>query len=146
MDTIEKFGKPDLKIAGLLLWIHGRQFEDSLDYWDGNWVRVTAHCGAIDTSVNVTGSFLNLPEISTLENELNKLTLNLKGKFDWFLVEPYLGVTFEFDNLGHIEVNIKITPDNLTQEHSYIFEIDQSYLPSIISQCKGILLKYPIRE
>jgi len=44
-DHAAKLGMPDLKLEGLQIWIHGRQFPDAADYWDGNWLRVTAHCG-----------------------------------------------------------------------------------------------------
>jgi hypothetical protein len=32
------------------LWVHGRQFSEAHDYDDGNWLRVTAHCGASGAS------------------------------------------------------------------------------------------------
>jgi hypothetical protein len=41
---------------------------------------------------------------------------------------------------------LEITPDNLTQKHNFMFEIDQSFLLGIISQCKEILNKYEIRD
>jgi hypothetical protein len=49
-------GAPDLKLEGLQIWVHGRQFPDLHDYWDGNWLRVTAHCGGSGASVFTTGS------------------------------------------------------------------------------------------
>jgi hypothetical protein len=39
---LERLGEPDLVIAGLRVWVHGRQFPQAVDYWDGNW----RHCGA----------------------------------------------------------------------------------------------------
>jgi hypothetical protein len=38
--------EPDVKIVGLRTWVHCREFESSDDYWDGNWLRVTARCEA----------------------------------------------------------------------------------------------------
>lgn len=55
-DPAAKFGTPDLKLQGLQIWVHGRQFPDAADYWDGNWLRVTAHCGESGASVFATGS------------------------------------------------------------------------------------------
>jgi hypothetical protein len=49
------------------------------------------------------------------------------------------------DQLGHIRAQVEITPDNLTQSHKMEFDVDQSYLPSIIKQCSVIVKKYPIR-
>ena len=38
----ENIGEPDIKISGLEIWIRGNQFSDSRDYWDGNWMNITA--------------------------------------------------------------------------------------------------------
>jgi hypothetical protein len=38
----EILGEPDIKISGLEIWIHGNQFPDENDYWDGNWMDITA--------------------------------------------------------------------------------------------------------
>jgi hypothetical protein len=61
-------------------------------------------------------------------------------------IEPNLHFIFTPDNLGHIEFEIKITPDHLKQVHSFIFEIDQSFLPKILVQCNEIIQKYEIRD
>lgn len=47
----EDFGEPSLSIAGFQLWVHGRQFPEATDFYDGNWLRVTAHCKASAASV-----------------------------------------------------------------------------------------------
>ena len=44
-EAIARLGKPDLRVAGFQLWVHGREFPDAQDEWDGNWLRLTAHCG-----------------------------------------------------------------------------------------------------
>ncbi len=42
-------------------------------------------------------------------------------------------------------MRVRITPDNLTQSHSFEFEIDQSYLPGVIAQCGDVLFRFPVR-
>ena len=42
-----------MKVAGFQFWVHDRQFPEAEDADDGNWLRVTAHCGA---SEQVSGS------------------------------------------------------------------------------------------
>jgi hypothetical protein len=61
----EDLGEPALKVAGFQLWIHGRQFPDSTDYYDGNWLRVTAHCGSSGASVWVQGAMLMVTDIQS---------------------------------------------------------------------------------
>src|SRR5882724_344446 len=36
----EQLGTPDIKLSGLQIWVHGRQFPNATDYWDGNWLRI----------------------------------------------------------------------------------------------------------
>jgi hypothetical protein len=61
-------------------------------------------------------------------------------------LEPELRVELKASgSLGHIHMNVDITPDNLVQSHNMKFEIDQSYLPGIVSQCSAIVREYPIR-
>ncbi len=61
----EKLGEPDIELAGLRIWVHGRQFPDNEDYWDANWLNITA-CGAQGATVRVSGNIIQLPEIAHL--------------------------------------------------------------------------------
>lgn len=47
---------------------------------------------------------------------------------------------------GHISVKLLLTPDHIKETHEYKDEIDQSYLPAIISSCQAILTRLPIRS
>ena len=51
----DQLGAPAIRLAGFQLWVHGRQFPDSQDCWDGNWLNVTAHCDAAKGSVWALG-------------------------------------------------------------------------------------------
>ncbi len=144
-DDAEKLGKPDLEVSGLQIWIHGRQFPDAEDYWDGNWLNVTAHCGASSASVWSTGNIIHLPEIAHLRTGVESLYKELKGKAELPCMEPELSLTLEAKSGGQIEMVVNITPDHLHQTHRFIFEIDQTYLPKLISECGAILRKYSIK-
>jgi len=141
----ENLGNPDIKLAGLQIWIHGRQFPGAEDYWDGNWINVTVHCGANDASVWVNGNVIHLPEIEQLMTGAKTLYKELKGKAELPCMEPELSVVLEAKSLGQIEMVVNITPDNLLQSHRFTFEIDQSHLPKLIADCDTILKKYPIK-
>jgi hypothetical protein len=41
--------------------------------------------------------------------------------------------------LGHILMHVEITPDQMTQDHRMDFEIDQSYLPSLLAHCRAVI-------
>lgn len=143
---LTKLGDPDVEIAALRLWVHGRQFEDAQDYWDGNWLCVTAHCSEGGGSVHVYGPFLHLSEVAGFVAECARLQETLSGKAELSCIEPNLGVDLSVsDSRGHIEAEVRLTPDQLTQEHRFWFAIDQSYLPGIITGLSKVLARFPLR-
>jgi hypothetical protein len=143
---LEALGPPHLQIASLRVWVHGRQFPDARDYWDGNWLRVTACCSNPNSSVQTQGPLVHLGEIVGLRLTLKKLYESLGGEAALKCIEPNLDVSFVASSTGHVEVRISITPDQMTEEHVFRETIDQSYLPPMISACEDLLALYPIRE
>jgi hypothetical protein len=59
-------------------------------------------------------------------------------------MEPELSIELETEKLGHLKMSVNITPDHLYQKHNFVFEIDQSFLPKLITECKTTLEKYPV--
>ncbi|MGD9881272.1 MAG: hypothetical protein AB7U95_14185, partial [Reyranella sp.] len=135
----------DLKLAGLRIWVHGWQFPDTMDYRDGNWLRVTVRCGGDGGSVVVRGPILHLSELTRWTGEAEKLLEALAGEARLSCLEPNLSVLLKAASRGQIMMEVSITPDHLTQKHWFQFEIDQSYLPALIVQCRAILETYPLR-
>lgn len=144
-DPAATLGTPDLKLEGLQIWIHGRQFADAADDWDGNWIRVTAHCGGNGASVFATGSIIHLSELDRWRVESEELLKKLSGEAKLACLEPALSVTLKAGSLGHITMEVSITPDHMSQRHWFQFGIDQSYLPPLVKQCQSILEAYPIK-
>ena len=144
-DAFARLGTPDLKLEGLQIWVHGRQFPDLHDYWDGNWLQVTAHCGETGASVFATGSIIHLSELDRWRSETEALLKNLNGEAKLNCMEPNLAASLKAVSLGHITFEVSITPDQMTQRHWFQFSIDQTYLPPLVKQCRAILEAYPIR-
>ena len=141
-----ELGPPAVKIAGFQLWVHGRQFPEAEDVDDGNWLRVTGHCGASGASVWVQGALLMVTDIERFGLECQRM---YDGKTDRATLEPFepeLRITVEaITRLGHLRAEVEITSDHLAQTHRMQFEIDQSYLPAIIEQCAAVVRAYPVR-
>lgn len=135
----------DLKLAGLHIRVHGRQFPDARDDWDGDWLHVTAQCDANGASVAVSGPIVHLSELVRWCRDVEKLLHSMTGEARFDCREPNLTIQLEAASLGHITMDVSITPDHLTQKHWFQFAIDQSYLPSLIAQCQSILDAYPLR-
>jgi hypothetical protein len=142
---LEALGALDLEIAGLRLWVHGRQFPQSQDYWGGNWLIVTARCSYPQSSVQAHGSIVRLGEIYGLLHEIETLYQTLQGQAELRCIEPNLAVELLAQTGGHIRVTISITPEYMSESLSYTDGFDQTYLPPIIAGCKAILAKFPVR-
>jgi len=135
-----------IQIAGLRIRVHGRQFDDAQDYWDGNWLVVSARCVEGGASVEVSGPIVHLSELSQFLAELEPLYETLRGTATLPCMEPNLRVEIRPSNsTGGMEVDVRITPDHLNQEHRFLFAIDQSYLPGIIGGIRAVLAECPIR-
>ena len=141
----EQLGTPDIKLMGLQIWVHGRQFPNAPDYWDGNWLRVTAHCGADGASVWVSGSILHVPDVVQWLGDLERMNQSLCGEASLVPMEPELSVKLTAGELGRISMEVEITPDNINQEHAFRFELDRSYLVPVIENCRRIVNEYPVR-
>ena len=145
-DAHARLGESSLKIEGFQLWVHGRQFPDSHDRWDGNWLNNAAHCGAAGASIWVSGAILTTMDIEDFLKGCERLYAQMTDEAILHSLEPNLSVSLRAtDRLGHVEMRVEITPDHLTQKHQLTFAIDQSYLPAIVSQCEKILEEFPVR-
>jgi len=82
--------EPDLKLAGLKIWIHGRQFPDATDFWDGNWLPVSVLCQYPSARVEFDGPIIHFGEIEGFLRGLEDLYKNLKGKSALECTEPNL--------------------------------------------------------
>lgn len=105
-----QLGEPDIEIAGFQIWVHGRQFPDLHDYWDGNWLRVTVHCGAKGASVWASGSIIHLSELHGWLISIRNMNDTLSGEANLECMEPELSVSIKAKKHGHIAMEVHITP------------------------------------
>src|SRR5256885_7728040 len=114
----EQLGTPEIKLAGLQIWVHGRQYPNATDYWDGNWLRITAHCGTHGADVWTTGAILNLPAVVSWLAELEHLNHSLTGSARLVPLEPELSGKLTAGELGHISMEVVIYPAH-PPEHTF---------------------------
>jgi hypothetical protein len=141
----EKLGTPSIEFEKLKIWIHGRQYPNENEYWDGNWLRVTVHYGAHGSSVSTGGAIIHLSEIERWYSGVKKILDTLQGEAGLYCMEPNLTVILKAKSLGHVGVELSITPDHMTQQHTYLFDLDQTYLQPLVQQCEEVLRDYPTR-
>ncbi len=111
----ENLDKPDLQIGGMKLWVHGRQFPLAHDYWDGNWLQVTARYDSASSTVSTVGPIVHLGELVSLLGECERLYESLSGVAKLDCMEPNLGITLTAKTSGHIDVRIHITPNHIPE-------------------------------
>ena len=99
----------------------------------------TAHCGTHGADVWTTGSILHVPDIVRWLADLEQLNRSLSGEANLVPLEPELRVKLAATQLGHILMEVEITPDNVTRQHTFSFELDQSYLEPVIESCRRIV-------
>ena len=138
--------EPQIELAGLKIWVHARQFPDLEDYWDGNWIIVTVHCHSPGADVWIRHNpCVHLPELEGWRDAVADMRTTLSGKAKLDCMEPYLRVDLTMQTLGHILMEVQITPNNVREEHKFKFEIDQNYLDLLLTQCSAVLAEYAIR-
>jgi hypothetical protein len=146
-ESREDPGEPALKIAGLRIWIHGREHPDAMDAGDGNWLQVTAQCEASGASVFVRGPILEVTDIVRFGHQAQLLLDGKAVRAALDTLEPELSAVIDSpDAMGHFRLHVEISPDHLSQNHAFDFEIDQSYLPGLVRQCAQIANEYPVRS
>ena len=142
----ESLGEPSLAIAGFQLWVHGYEKPDRTDGTDGEWLLVTAHAASGEASVWVSGAIVWLPDLKLFGEECDALRQGQAAVAELPKMEPNLSISIRpVDKLGHFRVTVEITPEHLTQEHRFSFEIDPSQLAAISKACQAIVRKFPVR-
>jgi len=136
---------PDISISGLTIWISGRQFDNAKDFWDANWLMITARCVAVGSEVIAQGPIIHLSEVAQWVTDLEALRRTVQGEIRLSCMEPELEMGITLDKTGSGSFFVSMTPDNVNQRHDFTFPVDQSYLPALIAELQAVLCKYPIK-
>jgi hypothetical protein len=142
---LNELGKPQIELAGLKLWVHSYQYRNADDYDDANWLNATAICAEKGATVVVEGAFIRTTEILAWQRAVQELAENLVGEARLECLEPEISVTLKGSPLGAVEMQVQITRDQLTQDYTFTFAVDQSYLGPLASQCTSLLSDFPVR-
>lgn len=143
------FGKPDFRLGRLFLWVQGFENEEAVEaanVHDANWLRVAAFYAAKGSRVLVSGGHLLTFELEKWLAELRKLEEEREGTAVLEPLEPNLRVELSADSLGHLALQVDLSPDPATQEHRFREELDPSVLAGRIRELEEICQKYPSRN
>jgi hypothetical protein len=135
---------PDFSLGGFALWAHGRQFPTSLEFWDWNWLIVSARARASGALVEVKGPILHLTEFEAFASALEKLNRAASGTTRLDCMEPNLGLTVSCNATGHVDLVVSITPNHLDQMHRIRYSLDQTFLGPAVAACKRLMDRFPV--
>lgn len=138
------YREPDLTLGCFSLWVYGRSYPGSDDFWDGNWLQCKAQVKAGGSRVEVIGPFLRNTELLDFLRDLSRISDKLTGTAELDCLEPNLSMVLTMNALGHVAVEVSITPDHLTESHQFSFEVDQTFLPPIVRAFMSILERFPV--
>jgi hypothetical protein len=144
--AVSKLGDPTFEAGRLKVWVRGRRFPLSDDYWDGNWMSVTAYYHPSESSVVAGGPFVHLGELWGLYQGIVRMHETSAGEAKLECLEPNLSLRIEAGSRSQLKLQTSITPDHLSETHSYEDELDLSYLPAIIASLSVLFSAYPIKE
>jgi hypothetical protein len=136
---------PDFELAGFALWVHGWERQESADFWDANWLDITARYRSSFTTVTVSGTIILSLDIEVALAQITKLNETLSGCATFETTEPGFKLSLKAGSRGQLELVVEITPDVVDEKHEFQAEIDQSYLPAALVGLEGILARYSPR-
>lgn len=138
--------EPDFRLAGLSLWVSARQFPGSNDRWDGNWLNVGVRVEASGAVVEAQGPIVRSDELASFARALEEVDRSLDGEAQLDCIEPNLSIRLSCSRrTGQVEIVISITPDHMTQQHTFKFSSDQTILRPAISVLGRIIAQYPVK-
>jgi hypothetical protein len=134
--------KPDLKLAGLTISIIGRHNPDASEFWDKNWLWSQIKVEDQGAIVSLDQPCIHVVDIQNWIIEIENLQKGTIEKAELKCMEPNLYIRLVPNTQGQIFMHLEISPNRLNQQHTYKFQIDQSYLNNFIWECRGILNRF----
>lgn len=141
---MDHLGDPDFSLNGFSLWIHGWE-RDSAEFWDNNWLDVTAHfkrSGAMGSAtVVVGGTILHSVDLEQAALAFAKLNDTLQGVAEFVTMDPGFEIKLEALSAGHVRFSLVMVPD-VDELYETSAEIDQSYLSPAVTALQKLLAVY----
>lgn len=135
-----------LTLGGLHLTFYGLSDPHAFDAWDQGWCHVKMICQEEGAHIKVTGSLLHLVDLKALLDCLTLLLITNEPIQTWETLEEHLMIRFEQNHLGHLTVTVHITPDPHRQQHTFYFELDQTYLLPLKSTLSQFIKDFDITK
>ncbi len=141
--------KPELIVGSrdgehIAIEIEGREWPESADYDDGNWLvaQVSVSAGSWQGQF---AAALRAEEFAGFLRQVETLNERLDSPAEFVPMEPWIAFRLVPDELGHIRVEGEAC-DQPGEGNTlkFKFELDQTCLPGMIDQLKAIAKAHPV--
>jgi hypothetical protein len=142
--TIEiRFGGEQVEF--LLITVRGRAYRQSQDYWDGNWLLVTAAVRAGKFTGEIPG-MLRAEELQQFSDDLRSFRQSLTGSVVFDTMEGWLNLRIEPSKTGRIAIEGEIQDDVSAPFNNLEFnlEMDQTFLLTPLQQLEQVVKAFPV--
>jgi len=128
----------------LALLVRGRAYRQQRDYWDGNWLLVTATIRVGKFSGEVPG-MLRAEELKNFSHRLLEFNQTLKGMISFETAEEWLNFIIEADSHGRLEISGSLSDEVSYPYNSLKFTIatNQSSLITPLQQIQTVTQTFP---
>lgn len=129
----------------LMFTILGRQYPNSMDPDDGNWLNTDIQIVSGPFSGEVR-ALLRTDEFMNFKSRMEILHKTLKGVAEYRSLEEWVIMTIKGDGLGHFftEGYVRGKPGG-ANKICFSFEFDQTIMPKIMNNLNKLIEEYPIR-
>jgi hypothetical protein len=134
---------PSLVLGGLRVWVLEKAFPETVEWFEGTWLQVRAECAAPGASVTVRGPLLTAEDLGRLLAGMEAMQRGEVRAVELSPLEPNLVVGLTGNSKGRLRIDVRLTPDSMTQEHRFFFDADLAYLGGPIAQCQEVLRRFP---
>ena len=124
----------------------GRSASRSRGAYYGTWLQVRAECSAPGATVTANGPPPTAEDIGRLLAGMEAMQRRESGSAELSPLEPNLIVSLTGSSRGRLRIDVRVTPDSMTQEHRFFFDTDVAYLAGPIEQCREIPAPLPRRR
>jgi hypothetical protein len=131
------------KTESILVTVNNYERGVTGEYYDDNWVNVKVSIAAGAFTGTFDAAFLT-HDFVRFRAELQSLHEKLKGEAIFSTLEEQLFIKLTVDEVGRIAVE-GMAMDHPGVELKFVFDLDQSYLPKIISDLDEIVTEFPVR-
>jgi hypothetical protein len=131
--------------AKVIIDIKCRNYPDSNDYWDGNWINSDIEASVPGYRVSFNGN-LRAEELVFFLRSLKKMNQSLSGFSEFTSIEGVINIRGEINKTGQVEWTGKTTyPVGIGATLTFSFVSDQSFLPNLISELELVTKEFPVK-